>query len=594
MIYSAEHISDEVLFSGGSFQNLVKLASSTYATDFDAFYELIKNIEDQGASEIITQFDYKNNRAILWGDGEGADVPELIRIQKNAGKSRKDDSHHGIGLYSFLKSARRLVFISKCNGEYNIMTITPHPNGEHVYSDVGAPHTMSGKEKAEYHEYIYATRKYAGGTIYIWEGVGKGELTITSKFNMEEKFTKRAYVSFLRDKCNFSLKTTRFFLKDITKKKLEHITAKMGSGTSYRFSVPSNSCPYPKEKTKFIHLGREFQLSLECELWVSTINKKEVVITEEHKNALTIDTAYGVCQKINRHSSIFRSNPLGQYMEGEISFKVFPVDGGGVPSFYSGARSSLLLNNSFGDVLSNMINRLEIDKMRPILEEFSEHQRTKMDTKVNKRYEDLISTFFKTYDFDNVLISNTGPIAKQKRTCPSCKKNFDLLHTQPPLNSMKINAIFSQGDMYCCGVCGHLWEKEKRDPYTKHDRNPIYAPPTPKEGGERKRKHGLGYNIHCRPLARDDRRSMFESPSTVVINTSHPDYHRMKQSKSGYKDTIMTLRDMNLTFKEIIEHTQADNPDKHLELFQDMCSKFHLWYLTAGGELKKLRRKIKK
>jgi hypothetical protein len=589
-------ISDDVLFSGTSFQNLVKMASSHYTSDLDAFYELIKNIEDQGAKEIITEFDYDNKRIILSGDGKGADVLELVRIQKSAGISSKDMGHHGIGLYCFLKFASRLIFISKKNEEYSIMSMSPHPNGNHIYSDVGAPHSLSGKEKANYHMYLSATRKFEEGTIYILEGVGISDIhktNIASTFDMKETFSKRSYTNFLREKCNYSLKSMRFFIRDNHKKKLEHVIAKTGHGTSFFFSVPSSKCPYPKEKTVFCHQGREFELTLSCELWIGLLNKKNVVITEDHKNALSVDVAYGVSQKINRATSIFRVNPLGQYMEGEISFKVFARDNGGIPSFYSGARSTLLLNNSFGDTLSNMINRIEIDIMRPALEEFSYAQKNKMDTRINKRYDDLICGFFRSYNFDSMLPTSDGPITKQKRTCPSCNRELELLIAVPPSNSIKINAIFFQSPTYTCGACGHSWEKEQREPYTKHARNPLYAPPTPKEVSERKKKHGLGYNVHLRPLSSDLRRAMFESPSTVVINTSHSDYDCMTKSRVRTKDIVITLRNMNLAFREIVEHTLPNNPEQHLEILEDMCCKFHMWYLTEVDDLRKFGSKKK-
>ena len=58
-----------------------------------------------------------------------------------------------------------------------------------------------------------------------------------------------------------------------------------------------------------------------------------------------------------------------------------------------------MLNNSFGDTLSNMLIAVERDFMRPLLIQFEEDQHDRMNKKLNKRYEDLINGFFDEYTF---------------------------------------------------------------------------------------------------------------------------------------------------------------------------------------------------
>lgn len=582
-VTSTIDLDNNLVFEGSSFQNLIKLASSHYNTELDAFYELIKNIEDQDAHEISAEFDCINKRIILFGDGIGIEDSELKRIQKNAGKSIKDDSHHGIGLYCFLKISSRLIFISKQNKQHYIMSMTPHPGGKHIYSDVGAPHKMSRSECITYGEYLSKISKYRDGTIYILEDVGVQDnikTNIASTFDMKKVFSKKSYINFLRDKCNYSLKVIRFFVKTERSEKPERIDAKAGRGSVHRFSVPSNKCPYPKEKTVFWSKGREFELSLKCELWISNSNKGIVVITEDHKNALPIDSAYGSCQKLNHKQSVFRGDPLGQYLEGEISFSVFAKDGGGSSSYYTGARSHLMLNNSFGDTLSNMIITIERDMIRPLLIDFEETQHNKMSKKLNKQYDDLVNGFFDEYSFDALLVHSTGPVINNhhKRKCTLCGRKLDLsIVNKLPNLDFKINRIFLCGDGYTCGICRGTWPKEQRKNTSENKKVPIYKPPKLKEGAERKKKHGLGISMHLRPLAKGDtRRSMYELPSTVVINTDHIEYKKLNKNSS--QSRTLVLRNIVLTFREIIDFRMKDESKDHLGQLEEMFSNFCIWF----------------
>ena len=577
-------------WSAKNFQNLIKSISSHYSSELSAFYEFLKNIQDQPRStDMFIDINYDRKSIIIYGNGEGADDKDMTQIMQSIGVSSKDAEHQGLGLQAFIKFAQKLVFIGKKDGECYIVSAACSPNGQDIVSETGAPHVLAQSDR-EYGHYTHLIQKYKEGTVYILEGVGVPSQTTTnvqSSFDINKIFNRKEVHDFIRKMFRFDLSDFRIHIKsrDKGKEVIERVKPKMGVGTKYPFSVPSKDLPYPKERTIFTLGGSRFELSLKCELWISDHKQDDgIFITQKHRNALTIDDAYGSCQKLHRSTSIFRNNSLGQYLTGEISFSVFPLDQAEPPCLYTGARNQLLLNTSFGDALTNMLYFIDTEYMREKLKEHAEKLLNKMDAKLNKEYEDLFSDFFRAHpDLYNSIGAHLGSVSGeiQMRTCPSCKSSFKLetMNYFPDNNSPSINRVFRVGDIYICGKCKHQWQMDRRT-FEETPQAPISSG-TPPEGKEklREKRHGKGYNIHLIPLppAQADQRSTYRAPSTIIINTHHTEYKQLSESikASPNKKLGLKLRNASLIVHEIIAHNFKDSPVEHLarhtEMFSQLC-----------------------
>lgn len=557
-------------------QQILKRTAQNYS-NLGVLYEFFKNIEDRpNASFVTIEIDTKKREVLIYGDGQGADAQEMRRIIKNVSKSAKGDANFGLGLQSFLKFSSRMVFISKKNGDHYIFSETAHSDETTIYSDTGIPHEMDHGELVQYQEYTHKIHRQSNGTVYILEGVGAEQ----SYFNMDKEFEPSQIIKYLRTTCNSSLRNLRVSiiinggLPDVVK-------AKDGSGVHCSFSVPSVKCPYSRSKV-FTHEGKEFELSLHVTVWVGTKNSGRITIGERRgkiiQNEIPIDEAYKSSSKLRRGNSIFRFHPLSHYLEGHIYYSIYSKDSVETPSFYTLNRDHLILDNNFGDVLTNMLNAADSEVLRPLAIKKDKESSNKMDEKVNRKYEKMLSDFLQSTDFE-FLHQNMGPVkTDQKRICPQCKEEMPLERTSvyysSPIKIKKVFLVKKDGkEFYQCGFCKHEWEKLQRETSEERPKAPIYVPPTTQdETKDREKKRGRGYNVRLYDFGRNDSRlSLFIYPSTIEINTGHATYVSVKKSD------VQHLRNFALICNEVVAHSEAlkDKPfSERIKAFQEMYTAF--------------------
>ena len=567
--------------------NVLKKIAQNYSF-MGVLYEFFKNIEDRRdglrkASFITFEFNTKRREIVIYGDNPGIDEVEMLRIIKSVADSAKSNENFGLGLQSFLKFSDRFIFISKKDGEHYIFSETPHEDDTNIYSDTGGPHRMTGQEAVQYDSYCHKIHKYTDGTVYIIENVGVG----IEKFNMAKNLSKADLIKHLRTVANTSLRKLRVSVS-VDGEAPEVIMAKDGSGTHYSFTVPSAKCLFDRPRTVVCE-GKTFELSIHIDVWVGTRNSGLVTIGEKRskreaiQNELPIDMAYGNQTSLRRGDSIFRSSSLSHYLDGHVYYTLYSKEGAEPPSFYTANRDHLILDNSFGNLLTNLLNVADIDVLRPAALKKEEESTHRTDDKLNKKYEKLLETLLSSFEFD-FLEMNWGPVKDQKRTCPACGVELPLektlVYNKTPI---KINKIFfvklGDREFYQCGMCKKEWEKTQRTVSEPKERTkvPIYEPPmNQSETKDRERRKGYGYNLRLFNFGNNDSRmSVFIAPSLIEINTGHPYFTAIKNPD------IKHLRNLHLICHEIITHSESmrnrpaiDQQKAIQEMFCAFCSKF--------------------
>jgi hypothetical protein len=142
-----------------------------------------------------------------------------------------------------------------------------------------------------------------------------------------------------------------------------------------------------------------------------------------------------------------------------------------------------------------------------------------------------------------------------------------------------IPILYLRGDTYYCGHCGESFKKDVHTTYQgdgevgSQSSPPIYQAPEPGIEKERERRHGIGYNtlfIGFRPTE-VNMRSSFSAPSTIKINTAHPEYKSMLKGGGSKKTVALEFRNYSLMFSEIVNHSSVGTEERLVEKDRMFC-----------------------
>jgi hypothetical protein len=586
--------------------------ASDYRTPFDAFYEYVKNLEEAPAmaKNIHVELLHDKHVILIYGDGRGMGVPELMQMQKDTiGESSKGPTHHGLGILSFLRFAKKMTIVSRKNGKLYILSCdgSGEDGDKRLVSDSGDPREVTN-EDSEYECYYRKLRSLGDavdGTITVLEGVGQfSSNRFDWKFDMKEEFEARKFVKELQKKLFFNLAYRNYTLKieggtEKKYKKKEKIPAKLGTGKQYDFTIPS--AKYPAEGIPgqrhdcFDYSGRQFTLKVKFTFFVGPSNDGNIQVSENHENGLPLREAIKI--KLSK-DSVFKNPDYAPYLNGLVDFKITPLDGGDGINVYSGTRSALLIDGSFGDCLCNIITYADEEIIRPAIGRIEKKSDAFQDDMRSQNLQKDMEMLFHDMPWlaEKVMLpKHTGPVvAAGMVRCKKCgltvlpMRGVNPRDYKPEGNKIyDHNMIYAFEDkaVYKCGCCGTTWDRqihtEKTDPPT---RPPIYVEPKPTEGVPRQRLRGCGFSYKLQPFDRDDERRSMVFGTVVKINRIHPDWQSINKDRK-HKE-LLPVYERLIAMEAIINHTMAEvHRDDYAETLQTALASTLVWFGTMRQKL---------
>jgi hypothetical protein len=592
------------LWSIKSNEGAIRSHVSDYRTVFDAFYEYTKNLEEAQAQNIHIELLHDRKVALVYGDSIGMGIPELDEIRLSIGRSSKGATHHGLGMLAFMRFAKKMVVVSKKNNQLYILSC--EGEGDDIVSETGEAREVSSEDR-EY-ECYYRKLKALGdsdGTITILEGVGQYKSDrFDFQFDMKKEFDTKEFIKWLQEKLFFSLHYHNYFLKieggnpEITGKryaKKEKIPAKVGTGKKYELTIPS--AKFPAENIPgsnhdcFEYGGRHFKLRVKFMFYVGPSNDGNIQISEGCQNGLLVKEAIKI--KLSG-DSVFKNPDYASYLNGLIDFKVIPLDGGDGINVYSGTRSTLLIDNSFGDCLCNILTYADEEVIRPAISKAEKKSDIRSDDLRSQNLQKDMEMFFRDMRWvaDEIMVTqHSGPVLGAGMVkCHKCLMTVvpkrGVISTQ--IRMFERNVIYSFDDIpkYRCGNCGTVWDRRAYDssPSGLNPKLPIYKEPEKGEGVERQRRRGYGFSFRICPFDRgDDRRAMVFG-DLVKINKTHTDYQLIEKDKR-HKDTL-TIYERLMAVEAITNHTHAQaHRDIYAEKLQKATASVLVWFQTKRQRL---------
>jgi hypothetical protein len=562
--------------------NALDVIASHYTSVFGAFYEYIKNIEEQQATKIYIDFDFHKKQITIAGDGTSVDNHELDRIIQSGLKSRKDAKHFGAGLFSFSSFSTKMTLISRHNDTYYIIDCDRRLN---YGSDSDAAREMQIHEMTRYGVAVGHLRHLKQGTAFVIEEVG----TCLNKpsvfcFKMSEEFEGTKFVKWMQEANGYNLHRISYMLK-INDGKPKRIPAKLGKGKSVKFTVPSKEFPYPKNV--FILNEHQYKLTVDFDLWLGRAHESGIKIGEEYQNFLPFNDAVNNSRKIDRNS-IFRFNPLTKYVAGIINFTIKPMSNGPAPIVYTGARDRLLLENTFGDCLANLLMYVDVNIMQQIVCDYDEDNSEKKQIVRSQKLNETISEFFSTNrDSFEWLELNLNSVNKRTITCVSCKLETEPLKVSSGCNfTIKSTRILEYDDYYECPNCGKKWDKRTYTQKSEPRNPPIYHPPQvpddPNTTKPRERVRGHGYVASvCNFGPSDPRAYRFVPPTSVEVNSEHPNYkkHATKTQKIRTAVNYLLYYETQCATLCVLNHALKDKPvDEALKMQSEAIRMLYSWF----------------
>lgn len=562
-------------------RDLVEAHVSDYESSSDALYEYIKNMEDAGAKVIHTDFDYKANTVLVYGDGKGLTAPELDTMRVSVGKSNKGSSHHGLGIMAFMRFGQELFIFSKNKIDGKINVISCRGEDDDILSDIGSAREVGDDEQAYYHQYSKLNR-WEEGTVCLIKGVGRYKShKFDWRFEMETEFGK--FEKWFQIKAGFSLKERSYFVKfgDDKAKKLD---AKLGQGPREHFFVPSKDHPLseiPGKRNTFEFNGRTFELTVEFDFYLSPSNNGVIRISESRQNSMDIKEAFKT-QKI-ASSSVYKNPEYTKYLTGHIDFKIKPLDKGESINVYSGSRSALMVDGDFGNVLANIMIYADVSKIRPAILSKQDNSRSKRDEMRSRELQASMEALFrdnKTFASSLIHQQNVDMVPLHYVKCPVCKLTVQPKKGATASFTITKGNIYQPSDqtVYVCGSCGNRWERRQHVVESHQNTQPQYKKPTQGPVGPRTRTHGFGYTFVVTPFDRNDTRRYAVVESTVKLNRDHIDYRSIENSKGR---EALALYEHQLALNAIIRHEgQEFSREQLFKAMEDSISTVCSWFYT--------------
>jgi len=578
--------------------------ASDYRTPFDAFYEYIKNLEEAQADNIFFEILHDKKTVLIYGNSQGLTASSLDQLRLSIGESEKGATHHGLGILAYLRFCKKMTMVSRKDGKLYILSCDENLDSDTGYESDGVAYgarEVSFKEDCELECYYRKLRNFGDhdGTITILEGIGQYKSPrFDFSYNMKEVFDTREFVKWVQEKLFFNLHYHDYFLKveggsatagkHFLKK--EKIPAKIGTGKKYEFTIPS--AKYPVEAIPgqrhdcFEYGGRQFKLKIRFMFFVGPSNDGNIQISEECQNGLMVKDAIKI--KL-RGDSVFKNTDYASFLNGLIDFKIIPVDGKDRINVYSGTRSTLLIDNSFGDCLCNILNYADEEVIRPAIAKVEKRSDSfKDDLRSQNLQKDMEMLFrdMRGLAEDLMIPKHTGPVFGSNMVhCPKCKMNV-IPKRGVKSTDIKVyerNVIYGFEDMpkYRCGNCGTIWDRRvyESEPRPKPEVPPIYETPEKGEGVPRQRLRGYGLSFKVCPFDRGDTRRSMVFGNVVKINTMHQDYQVIEKDKR-HKDTL-SIYERVMAMEAVANHFNGEiHRDDYAGKVQNAIAGSMVWFTS--------------
>ena len=204
------------LWQCGSLKNIIEIHISDYTHPFEALYEYTKNLEDPPACANLVYIEWfpKTKTILVYGNGKGMDISTLNLMHKNVAVSSKGVTHHGVGILSFIRFATKMTIFSRKSGAISVLSCIC--DGKDIVSETGSARMLDPAEDREYEGYYRKLNKFRDedGTLTVLEGVGQYKSErFDFRFNMEDVFKEKEFISWAQEKYGFSLTDHQYFLK---------------------------------------------------------------------------------------------------------------------------------------------------------------------------------------------------------------------------------------------------------------------------------------------------------------------------------------------------------------------------------------------
>jgi hypothetical protein len=575
-------------------RNLMNHHASQYPTCFDAVREFQKNLEQAGAKTICNEFLPKSKTVLIYGDGTGMNDTVLNQIMENVADSPtqnlfsknvdglKSTANHGVGAMACFRFCPGMRIFSRSNGKIYVLSCETDEKTKGIYTstgDGGAREVDADlyPEDREYKQYYSKLNRFTGdGTITIFENIGQNTGHYDWGIKMKEDFNPAKFKSYMRDNYSQSLASYTYLFKENEESQLLKIQPKRGIGIKKEFTIPDRQHPeklipgkakvHGKAKNCFLRGGFLYELVVNFLFHFSEKNDGQIHIGSKNENSILISNI-----KSGKIPSFYKNSEFIQYLTGYIEFKIKPLNGGQPLNVYTGNRDTLILNDDFGDCLCNILHMAATDVLQPEAERKIE-QASNKNKGADKECQKIFERWFQDERFQSILkkLGNTttydvGPVQDNSIKCPGCdlrfapKRGGTLKDIKNNKNPEAFIYIPDDSSYYCCGGCGHLWERReyKSSGGGEQTVKPIHTIPDEGEGKDRVIRHGFGYNVSVRPFSSDyNRIAMLKGDNTVWVNSNHQDYQAIQKSKIHTlwkNDALQIYRGQN-GFEVIINH----------------------------------------
>jgi len=403
------------------------------------------------------------------------------------------------------------------------------------------------------------------GTVIVLEDVGKYQTPhYDFHFDFKETFEQRKFEAFFRKEAEFKLKEFSYFIK-YGNGKPHKLSAKLGQGRHYRFSIPSKEHPFltPQGHPRAVFSVGEhsYELKVDFDIWISSAHTGNIGIAENRQNFLPTDEVLKHCSQIPR-SSVYINHEYHRYLQGMIDFKIKPLNGAPEINVYTGSRTQLLMQSNFGNALANVLIAAEVDVLKPAVQEYISKQESQKDEARSREVQEDLENFLRANkEFFNFISTESIDVVSTRNyvRCNSCGTMGlpvrGKVSTETVPQAGKIYA-FEDKDVYVCGQCGHQWQRKKYTPpddEQKRPDKPLYSKPKGSESTIRQRKHGFGFTIAIRPFGSDPRRTRVVG-TTVEINSSLDDYKKFKKQKGAFGNRLLGIYERQQALQAMIEH----------------------------------------
>lgn len=528
--------------------------ASQYKDPIEALYELGKNLEDEGATEIYIEFDSKNLRLYVYGNGNGMTLDKFNYMVCNIGKSSKGERNFGVGLIGFLRIGSHMHMLSKNHEKIfssKYIVGSCFRKNDQLWSEPD-PHYLEKEEMEKYDHLIKKLHKWNSGTITVIDGVGKSNSAYyPMNFGFDEKkgFGKTRVENMLIKRIRQKLAHIKYFMIYDGNRVLLNKKASLRTGKDcVAMTIPSLDYPFVntqgEKRYSFKMNGYTYEIETKMRAEVKTDSSNVLSISFHGQDALDCQTACRDLYNLPK-SSIFRGNEYTKYIDGWIDMTI-KSDAGPIPNVYSLNRNSLNFDEPVAKIVTNILWFIEEAALTELVSTYVNQMKKNKNQAASIRLNQTMHALYKRFPevFSTAInTKNRNPVPQPSKTkCKACK--FEAIPVNGKIQSRpkKEDKIIhdSAAEKYQCLRCGEIWSHR---PYTAPIRTEKFKKNKPFYNGtfaekERQRRRGFGYLFEVQPLHDDTERRFAIAGTQIIVNTNHPEHKLMTKRYKSYKDPI--------------------------------------------------------